>query len=438
MEHRAAESSSTVEIPTRARYGVMSFLCTLAFVLYLDRVCIAQAVKPIKDELGLTGTQMSYVLVAFTLAYGLFEVPTGHWADRIGSRRVLTRISLWWSVFTALTAACGGFWSLIVVRFLFGAGEAGAYPNAARIFARWFPLSERGRAQGLLQFSALVGGSVAPVVAAYLIKELGWRWAFVVFGSTGVFWAAAFYGWFRDHPADHPGVNAAELQIIGAGSAAAKHVEAIPWREVMTHGGILVLGVIMTCASCNAYIYFSWFPTYLQEARGVSAEMSGWLSTMVLAAAATGNLAGGWINDTWIKQSPRQVAARRNLGTVAYVIAAVLLVGGMLCDSAFATSVFLAASCFAMNATLSNWWSCAIEVSGKHVGALFGLMNGMGVFGAMGSQYFFGAISDWRKTQGFVGRDQWDPAFYIVVVVLALAAICWRRVDVSRPIESRP
>jgi hypothetical protein len=148
-------------------------------------------VKPIQDEMGLSNTQMALVLMAFTLAYGLFEVPTGHWGDRSGSRRVLARIVVWWSAFTALTGACTGFASLLLVRFLFGAGEAGAYPNAARVIARWFPPGERGRTQGLLMASGLVGGTAAQVLAGYLIGAWDWRWTFVAFGAVGVAWAAA-------------------------------------------------------------------------------------------------------------------------------------------------------------------------------------------------------------------------------------------------------
>jgi ACS family glucarate transporter-like MFS transporter len=423
--------------PSRTRFGVLAFLCVLAFVLYLDRVCISQAVKPIKDELGLSGTQMSFILAAFTLAYGLFEVPTGHWADRIGSRRVLTRISIWWSVFTALTAACGGFWSLLIVRFLFGAGEAGAYPNAARIFSRWFPATERGRAQGLLNFAALVGGASSPAVAAYLIREVGWRWSFVIFGSTGIFWAAAFFAWFRDDPAEHRRVNSGELARIGSPPAKSQEHESIPWRAVFGSRGILLLGLIMTCASCNSYVYFSWFSTYLQEGRGVTPERAGWLSSFVLTGAAIGNLGGGLLADFIMRNSSNHVRARQIFGSIAYVLAAFLLGAGMMCESAENTSILLASSILVMQATLSNWWMCAIEISGQHIGALFGLMNGMGVFGAMGSQFFFGSFSDWRKNHGYLGRDQWDPAFYIVVGVLLVAAVCWQFVDTSRPIDSR-
>src|SRR3954465_11567702 len=136
--------------PTRGRFVLVLWLCGLAGVLYLDRVCMSQAVVPIQKELGLSNTQVSAVMMAFTLAYGLFEIPTGRLGDRFGSRSVLTRIVVWWSVFTALTGACTGLYTLLAVRFLFGAGEAGAFPNAIRAIARWYPVRERGRVQGVM------------------------------------------------------------------------------------------------------------------------------------------------------------------------------------------------------------------------------------------------------------------------------------------------
>src|SRR5919198_1566989 len=158
--------------PTRARLVLALWLCGLSAVLYLDRICMSQAVDPIQRDLGLTNTQVSYVLMAFTLAYGLFEVPTGRLGDRRGSRAVLTRIVVWWSVFTGLTGACSGFVTLLLVRFLFGAGEAGAFPNAARVIARWYPVPERGRVQGVMLGAAQFGGTLAPAAAAYLIEAV--------------------------------------------------------------------------------------------------------------------------------------------------------------------------------------------------------------------------------------------------------------------------
>jgi sugar phosphate permease len=379
---------------------------------------------------------MSFVLMAFTLAYGLFEVPAGRWGDRFGARAVLTRIAVWWSAFTALTGACTGFLSLLAVRFLFGAGEAGAFPNTARVIARWFPPGERGRIQGLVQTAALLGGTAAPVAAAYLIGVAGWRWAFVFFGLTGVAWALAFWLWFRDDPARHSWVNPAELAQIGTGGPAGQpHAEPVPWKVVLRNPSIWVLGSAITCSAFNTYLYFSWFPTYLQEGRGVSPLEAGWLSSLVLAGGAMGTLFGGVLNDFLVRSCPNLVRARRWQGGLSYAFAAGALLAGVLCESPRATALFAALSCLAATSTLSTWWSCAIEVSGKHVGALFGLMNGMGVFGAMASQLFVGVFADWRKGQGHAGRAQWDPAFAAYVAALALAALCWTRYT-FRPVEA--
>jgi MFS family permease len=405
---------------------VLALLCALTFVLYLDRVCISQALEPIRSELDLSHRQMSYVLMAFTLAYGLFQVPTGHWGDRIGARAVLTRMAVCWSIFTALTAACTGLVSLLVVRFLFGAGQAGALPNVARVIARWFPAAERGRIQGLVQTAMVLGATASPVLAAYIIETLGWRWAFVLFGLAGVAWAAVFWVWFRDDPGRHPRVNNAELELLGAaGPAGHSHREAIPWKAVLANPSIWVLGSIMTCSSFNSYVYLSWFSTYLQAGREVEQVEAGWLSGLVLGGAAAGMLAGGFLADAIVRPGGNPHRARRLLGSGGYVVAAGTLAAGLLFGSPRLTAVFAALSCLALTSTLSTWWSCVTEVSGRHLGALFGLMNGMGVFGAMGSQFFFGAFADWRGQQGYSGRQQWDPAFAVCVVALLMAAGCW-------------
>jgi ACS family glucarate transporter-like MFS transporter len=417
---------------SRARLTLLGLLCALSFVLYIDRVCIAQAVEPIQQELKLSNTQVGYVLMAFTLAYGLFELPAGRWGDRAGSRAILTRIALWWSAFTALTAACTGFYSLLVARFLFGAGEAGAYPNAARIVSRWYPAAERGRVQGLIQTAALVGGTAAPVAAAYLIRALGWRWAFVLFGALGVAWAAVFWLWFRDDPARHPAVNAGELALLGERLADAKGHGAIPWGLVLTNRSIWTLGLIIICGAFNSYLYFSWFPKYLQEARELDPVEAGWLASLVMGGAAVGTLSGGFLDDLLRRNRARH--GRRWLGASAYSLAAGLIGMGLLCESPRALAVCAGLSCLAAMCPMSAWWSCAIEVSGRHLGALFGLMNGMGVFGAMGSQFFFGAFADWRKAQGYDGRAQWDPAFAVYIAALLAAALCWA-FYVSCPVE---
>uniref|UniRef100_A0A7C4QSI2 MFS transporter n=1 Tax=Schlesneria paludicola TaxID=360056 RepID=A0A7C4QSI2_9PLAN len=409
--------------PTRTRYVVLLVLCLLAGILYLDRICIAAALDSIERDLHLTHTQSGYVLMAFTLAYGLFEVPTGRWGDRLGARRVLTRISLWWSAFTALTGACHHLWSLLTVRFLFGAGEAGAFPNVARVLSRWFPDSERGRAQGVLLAASQVGGALAPFLAALLIQQIGWRWTFVVFGSIGGVWAAGFWWWFRDDPAAHPAVNAAEAAEIGRRAASDNVHAPIPWNLVLRNASIWCLGTIMTLASFNSYIYFSWFPKYLKAARNVGDLEAGLMASTVLALAALGTFLGGYLYDRLVL--PAGLKGRRLMGGSAFFAAAMLLGCALLSHDPWTAAGLTALSCFCTQSTQPLWWSCSIGISGRHVGALFGLMNSMGVVGAMGSQFLVGALADWFGEHGYSGRAQWDPIFHINLGVLCLAGLLW-------------
>ena len=420
--------------PTRARFVLVLWLCGLAGVLYLDRICMAQAAKPIAAELELTNTQLSYVHMAFTLAYGLFEIPTGRLGDRFGSRSVLTRIVVWWSLFTALTGAAWGLTSLLVIRFLFGAGEAGAFPNAARVISRWFPGTERGRVQGVMLTTAQLGGVAAPTVAAYLIAAAGWRWAFVVFGLVGVVWAVGFWWWFRDDPAEHPGVNAAEVDHIRAGGPPPpRHAGRIPWAAVARSPGIWLLGLAIVCSAFNAYLYYSWFPMYLQDARGLDNVEAGWLASLVLAGSAVGMLAGGVVADR-ISRGRSVVWGRRLFGGCAFLLAAGCLFLAVRTESPTTLAALAAVSSLCVQLTLPTWWSAAIEQSGRHVGSLFGLLNMAGTVGAMGSQWFVGAFADWRKGRGYTGREQWDPMFDVYVGVLLVGAVAWL-VYRRRPLE---
>src|SRR2546428_2731453 len=197
--------------PTRTRYWVIVFAITLAIITYIDRVCISQAAPDIQRELGLTKAQMGWVFAAFAWAYALFEIPGGWLGDRFGPRKVLMRVVLWWSFFTAATGWVWNLGALLVTRFLFGAGEAGCFPNLTKAFTTWLPKQERTRAQGIMWFSARWGGAFTPLLVVWVFSFVSWRNAFTVFGAIGIVWAIVFYYWFRDNPRDHPSVNTEEL-----------------------------------------------------------------------------------------------------------------------------------------------------------------------------------------------------------------------------------
>jgi MFS transporter, ACS family, glucarate transporter len=444
MNHIAVENPGVITeglpepplTPSRVRYGVLTFLCVLAFVFYVDRICISKAAPDIKRDLGLSDSNMSLVFAAFTIAYSLFEVTTGWLGDRYGSRGVMTRIVIWWSVFTALTGAAMGLVSLIAIRFLFGAGEAGAFPNTARILARWFPVEQRGFAQGMINSTALFGGAAAPVAAAYLIDLVGWRWAFVIFAIPGVVWALIFHRWFHDNPADHPAVNSAELKLIE--QSAVKRTETthprIPWRLVLTSRNMWLLGFVLACSAFNSYMYFSWYPTYLESGRGVESKLSGWLSSLVLAGGALGSLAGGTLADFLLKQTGSKRWSRSGLGAIALSTAAIMLLLAVNTDSSTGSAIWTTMAVFAAFTTLASWWGAVTDISGPHLGALFGLMNSLGGLGAIASQLFVGYFADWMMGQGYSGRAQWDPIFYVYAGVLFAGAVGWLFIDASKPI----
>lgn len=415
------------QAPTRSRFVVAFWLCSMAAVLYLDRVCWAKAAPLIQDEFDLSNQRMAYLAMAFQLAYGLFEIPTGRWGELIGARRVLTRITLWWSAFTALSGAAYGFFSLLIIRFLFGVGEAGAYPNAARILTRWFPTHERGRVQGIMLSVSLFGGAIAPTLAAYIIEAVGWRWNFVVFGSLGLVWAVGFWLWFRDTPDAHSTTNAAEVALIrsGGGTQAPREHVPIPWRQVLSDRGIIILSLIIMCSSFNSYFYFTWFPTYLEKAHGLTNTQSGPLTSIALAGAACGVLAGGVIADRLIKGAASPVKRRRIFCGSACLLASLTLALAIRSESVTQLAVLAGLSCFFVQLTLPSWWSAAIEQCGQHVGPVFGMMNMMGTVGALASQWFVGVFADYQKAQGLSGREQWDPMFPVYIGVLLLGALCW-------------
>ena len=438
--------------PTRVRFVVLGLLAVLTFLLYLDRVCIGKVGQRIRDEFGINATELSYVFSAFGLAYTLFLPIAGRLADRFSGRVVLTVIVLWWSAFTSLTGLAGSFAMLLVIRFLFGAGEAGALPSCARIIDRWYPANSRGFAQGLVNTSALVGATVAPFTTEWIVEVIderlapffgdrfgttpvGWRWTFVAYGALGVLWAVAYWRTYRDDPRTHPGVNDAERALIAEGqprSGAERTHVAVPWGAVTASSNVWLMGLIMSCVSCAAYFFFSWYPSYLEKGRGVAPLASGSMSSLVLAGGALGSVLGGLLSDFVQRRTGGNRRARSAIGAVSMALAAVSLVASLAADDALAASVLTAlAYCWIMLQSAS-WWGVVSDISGPHVGVLFGVMNGLGAFGAIGGQVLIGRMVDYNESQGLLGRAQWDPGIVCFGGVLLVGAVAWIFVDSNK------
>ena len=248
------------------RHRVSGLLILLFAITYIDRVCISVAGPRMQEDLGISPVGWGWVTAMFTLSYCIFEIPTGALGDRIGPRRVLTRIVLWWSAFTSLTGAVSNYYLLLFTRFCFGAGEAGAFPNASIVVSRWFPASQRASMCGVLLMASQIGGAIAPLLVVPIQIRYGWRAAFFVFGATGVIWAAVWYAWFRDSPAEKSGMTAAELAAIGTSAPA--HGHGFPWRMAFRSETVLAM---LATAFCYVYVYTffqTWFHTFLIKGRG--------------------------------------------------------------------------------------------------------------------------------------------------------------------------
>ena len=409
--------------PTRVRHAVLAFTLVLTAIAYLDRVCISTAAPSMKNDLNITDVEMGYAFSAFTLAYALFEVPSGWLADRFGARLMLTRIVLWWSAMTAATGLVRGFQSLLAVRFLFGMGEAGAFPSMARAYSRWLPARERGRAFGLSLMTAALGGAATQPLVVALLTRIHWRHTFVIFGLTGIAWAAAWFWWFRDDPHAHGGVNAAELRAIGH-APPAPH-EPVPWRAVLRSRNLAALCLMYGLAIYGWYFYITWLPTYLLRARGFALQEVGWLAALPLLSIAAGVLAGGWVSDVLARHWGRRLA-RCAPGIVGLPLAAVAVMAAIATPTPWNAALFLAGAAGLAALGVSPAWAVCLEIGGRHAGVVSGAMNTFGNLGGTLSPIVVGwCLQRWGS---------WNASLETVAVCYLLAAACWLAVDATEPI----
>ncbi|MFL6416021.1 MAG: MFS transporter [Bryobacteraceae bacterium] len=400
---------------TRVRYKVVAFTMTLAAVTYLDRVCISILAPNIMRDLKLSQVQMGYVFSAFTLAYAIFEIPTARWADRIGSRKVLTRIVLWWSAFTMATAGAFSYVALLIVRFLFGVGEAGAWPNVARVFARWIPARERGRVQGLFFAGAHLSGGLTPIFVAYLARYLDWRTIFVLLGSVGIIWAIGWFLWFRDEPRDHAAVSAGERDKIEA-QRGLPPGHAGSWAEVLKTRSLLPLCVQYFANTYGFFFFISWLPTYLEKSRGMANVELALFAGLPLLLSVLADITGGLTTDALSKRFGLWVG-RCGVGAVAYVLAAIGMVAGTLIGNARVAGVFIAIGGAFSMFTLAPAWATAIHLGGKNSGALSATMNTAGQVGGMLSPVVLAYIVDrWGN---------WSLPLHILSGLYLIAAVSW-------------
>ncbi|MGC8639362.1 MAG: MFS transporter [Isosphaeraceae bacterium] len=410
---------------SRVRYRVLAFTVLLAGITYLDRVCIAQTAQNMMHDLSLTKKQMGFVFSAFTIAYALFEMPTGAWGDRIGTRRLLTRIVAWWSTFTMATAAAFNYASLLAVRFLFGMGEAGAFPNVSKTFSRWFPLAERGTAQGIFFAGAHLGGGLTPPLVAALLPFMPWRMVFLMFGTFGFLWAVAWFRWFRDDPADHPQVDALELNLIRKGRQQESH-ESLDWaafRQIISNKNMILLCIMYFTQAYGFYFNLTWLPTYLKESRGFSLTSGGWLAGLPLVLSSVADLLGGLTTDHAIRAFGHRLG-RCGVGFTALVVAGLTLIAGAQAKDPLLAAILIAVSGAADSFLLGSAWGTCLDIAGPHAGLVTGTMNTAGQLGA-----FLSPVLLPYMIGGGSRPEDWAFPLLAAGGLYLAGACCWLFVD---------
>jgi ACS family glucarate transporter-like MFS transporter len=422
---------------TRARYRVVALATALAMVTYLDRVAIGTLAPGIRRDLGLTAVQMGWVFTVFQLAYGLFEVPTGRWADRAGTRWVVARIVIWWSALTAATAAAFNYPVMLVVRFLFGAGEAGAWPCVARTFSRWIPRTERGRVQGIffagahlvagLTPAVIVGGGLLGSAWPGMLSVMSWRGVFVTFGLVGLVWVAVWLYWFRNDPSEHPAVNAEELAAIVAGRPRdAPHPSGLAyWGELIRSRNMIALSVMYIPNCMIFYFCITWLPTYLLERHGFNISGMALFAGLPLLVSMPGDLLGGWLTDRLSSRYGLRVG-RCGLGAVAYIVVGLCLIAAGHASSPVGAAVLIAIGTGLTMFTLGAAWGTAIEIGGNHVGVVGGTMNSVGNLVAMLNPLIVAYSVEWFAS--------WDVPLYVMGGLFLVGAACWTIIDPRRPV----
>ena len=442
--------------PTLVRYQVLAWMCALSMITYVDRVSIKQVGGDIRQALDVSDGQLAWVFSAFALAYALFEVPSGWLGDRLGPRKVLCRIVLCWSLFTALTGCVfaftldshlrmalpeiklfgmdtaglevpillNGFVLLLVIRFLFGMGEAGAFPNIARALRNWFPFAQRGQSQGLLWMFGRWGGAVAPLAIGVLASLFGWRGAFFAFGLLGLAWVVLFSRWYRDTPAEHPAVNAAELQLLKEAGPPGEKPPPLSWRTMLRSPTLWCLSGMYFFSNCGWCFFITWDVEYYKKVLHLEGFELRVASGAPLFFGGIACLLGGFLTDRQVQIWGRRWG-RTAQGCAACALGATFFVLALVMPWALMSVVCLCLASFMKDFSMAASWSTCLDIGHRYSGTVSGFMNMVGNLGT----FFSPPIVEYLARQG-----DWDLALVYSAAMFLTAAVCWLFINPRRVI----
>jgi MFS transporter, ACS family, glucarate transporter len=399
------------------QHRVLGLLSLLSIITYIDRVCIGVAGPRMQDALHISPQAWGWVASVFFLSYSVFEIPSGSLGDRIGPRRVLTRIVLWWSAFTSLTGAVTNYTLLLVVRFCFGIGEAGAYPNAAAVIGRWIPALNRTRAWGIVWMTGQIGAAISPLLVVPIQGRYGWRASFFVFGVLGVVWAIVWYLWFRDLPTEKPGVTPAELREIGP-PMPLRH-GGFPWRLALSQPTFWKFAIVGASYVYSFGFYQFWLQTYLVRGHGYT-EAGLALSSLTYVTGACANGAGGIVGD-WLIRRFGLTKGRRTVGALGLGVAGIFMVATTQTTSGGWALIFLTVAYAGILFQQPNLCAVSLDIGREHAGIVFGFMNTASNAASALSSIAFGYIV------AFTGS--YNAPLVPMAVALFMGSWLWLRLD---------
>ncbi len=412
--------------PLRFLLVFSTFLLTV--LLYIDRACISAAKEDITRELNFVQTDFGWVMAMFTLGYALFQTPSGRLADSRGPRIVISTIVALWSALTALTGAAWNFVSMMVIRFLFGAGEAGAFPSLAKVVFNWFPVRERGIVQGINFSGSRLGAAFALPLVAWMLTRMGWQWTFVIFGCFGLFFAMCWYLLFRDKPEQSRTISAREKKYILTTRQQPAHGKesSLPFGRMIRSRNMWMNMVQYICSNFTFYFTLTWMYPYLKERFALGGMEAGFYAMAPLAGGALGNWFSGILVDA-IYRRGMLTLSRRLPAVIGFILAGFGILMMSFSDSPQLSVIFLTIAIFGADMTLSPSWAFCIDIGRENAGAVSGTMNMAGNLGAFVTIIAFPYLLEWT------GKH--EPFFFVCATLSVTAIIMWLFMDPDKSIE---
>jgi sugar phosphate permease len=400
-------------------------LCFLTTITYLDRICISLVGVRVKAEFDLNNTQFGWVLAAFSLAYALFEIPSGILGDRFGPRVVFIRIVLFWSFFTALTGFATGLVSLIIIRFLFGMGESGTYPNIMIVVSRWFPVKETGRALTWVGLGSQIGSAIAPLIIIPIAVSYGWRSSFYVIALIGVVWVWACHKWFTNFPREAKSISEEERRLIESGCRHKDTGHHINWKIILLDRNVWALMLMYFCCQWGNYFFLAWMPIYLQEGQHFSEDQMKMTSSILFLAGIGGFLLGG-ITADFVARVKGIRFGRRFMGVSGLGLCALFLLVTASVDSIPVSAALLIAANFFYCFGIMVSYAVCTDIGRNNTGTVTGAMNFFGQLGGFFLSISFGTIAELMNNLHY-------PLF-LVAGVLICGALMWFAIDPNKQI----